>query len=35
MEIPLEKVLPLCINNGVWDIENGTILKIAEGKLIT
>lgn len=27
--------LDMCLNNAVWDIQRGNLLKLAEGKLIT
>lgn len=27
--------LGLCLNNAVWDIQRGNVLRLAEGKVIT
>ena len=27
--------MSVCINNGIWDIHNGTILRLDEGRRIT
>jgi len=27
--------LSMCLNNAVWDIQRGNLLKLTEGKLIT
>jgi hypothetical protein len=35
MQFDFNKHLNVCNNNAVWDISNGTILKIAEDGVIT
>jgi hypothetical protein len=35
MQFDFNKHLNVCNNNSVWDIHNGTILKLAEGGVIT
>jgi HAD superfamily 5'-nucleotidase-like hydrolase len=35
MQFDFERGMGVCLNNGVWDIQNGTILKLDEGRRIT
>ena len=35
MYFDYETDLEVCMNYAVWDIDQGTILKIADGKVIT
>ena len=35
MDFNYDKDMGVCLNNGIWDIYNGTVLKLDEGRRIT